>query len=306
MKKYQTGFVWAVILAAVLSGVIIAHSSGDTGLRRNQAATREYLRLRRRFIAATKIGSAAGASMAAVVGHARISCKKVLAGALHEVSPSMRPGVEMGLFGEMYEVLEIAAQQSQGASTVAFAAALRQIRWSNTDVTRLAYAFAHYEAQRSRRLVPNLCTEMRTWVASDYRALPKDTTGPAEAQALRAFGERAATLHCGGVLGPPQETMLAVLQRFDRSGIPSFQHIAMLELRRERTEGGQILKYVLELEYVLGLRSREASIIPSKSRHVAHEWHPRLPRCVSGTITTRPARRVLGGRRRQRRVLATH
>jgi hypothetical protein len=56
-----------------------------------------------------------------------------------------------------------------------FARAVRRLRWSNPKLTKLLHSPAIEEAERSAIPLPNLCSDLKFWVASGYTAVSAGT-----------------------------------------------------------------------------------------------------------------------------------
>lgn len=56
-----------------------------------------------------------------------------------------------------------------------FARAVRRLRWSNAKLTRLLRSLANEEAAQSAIPPPELCSDMKSWVASGYTAVSAGT-----------------------------------------------------------------------------------------------------------------------------------
>ncbi len=57
----------------------------------------------------------------------------------------------------------------------AFVKAVSPLRWSNPAITRSAHKFAKGLQEMAALAVPNLCGDVRTWIAGGFKAVPADT-----------------------------------------------------------------------------------------------------------------------------------
>jgi hypothetical protein len=71
--------------------------------------------------------------------------------------------------------LEVAAYQPDRESMLAFAHAIHVLRWSNRKLTRAVDGYATKLEGFTTLAPPNICADVKAWVASDYATLPAST-----------------------------------------------------------------------------------------------------------------------------------
>jgi hypothetical protein len=163
--------ILAVALLALSPCAALAHvSPGDA------SATRAYLQI---DYAATRTevsnfpASIAAVEKLAVQVHAE--CPGVLASAPRSTSGApVNPTAEALVEEELDAVLGAAAN-TESARRQRVAGLVARLRWSNATLTRLIHAQAAGEAERAATPPPNLCADMRSWVASGYQVVPAAT-----------------------------------------------------------------------------------------------------------------------------------
>jgi hypothetical protein len=105
----------------------------------------------------------------------KAECPGVLAGAppLTKGKPGNQPQVEISrelLFGVL-----LAPGRAEQPVLARFERIVRRLHWSNPKLTRLLHSFAIEEADQSALPAPNLCADLRAWVASGYTAVSTGT-----------------------------------------------------------------------------------------------------------------------------------
>jgi hypothetical protein len=79
------------------------------------------------------------------------------------------------LSNEVVGALEVAAYQPDRESMLAFAHAIHVLRWSNRKLTRAVDGYATKLEGFTTLAPPNICADVKAWVASDYATLPAST-----------------------------------------------------------------------------------------------------------------------------------
>jgi hypothetical protein len=157
--------VLAAIIALVLAAPVAAHP-----VPRDVAATRLYLRADLAFLASAENGLPAGIAAAQRLATTFNSeCSNALGGA-----PT--GGQLFELRQEEFEVVAYTLIQPDAAAAVRFAHAIGHLRWHSSRLTKLVHAYAAQDLAELRLALPNMCADMRAWVASGYRTLPADTS----------------------------------------------------------------------------------------------------------------------------------
>ena len=79
------------------------------------------------------------------------------------------------LSNEVVGALEVVAYQPDRESMLAFARAIRGLRWSNRKLTRAVAAYATKLEGFPTLAAPNICADVEAWAATGYRTLPAST-----------------------------------------------------------------------------------------------------------------------------------
>lgn len=79
------------------------------------------------------------------------------------------------LSNEVVGALEVAAYQPDRESMVAFAHAVRPLRWSNRKLTNMVHAYAAKLEGFITLAAPNICADVKAWAASGYSTLSPST-----------------------------------------------------------------------------------------------------------------------------------
>ncbi len=79
------------------------------------------------------------------------------------------------LSNEVVGALEVAAYQPDKESMLAFAHTIRGLRWSNRKLTRAVSGYAAKLEGFPTLAAPNICADVKAWVASGYATLPPST-----------------------------------------------------------------------------------------------------------------------------------
>jgi hypothetical protein len=79
------------------------------------------------------------------------------------------------LSNEVVGALEVAAYQPDQSAMLAFAHAVRALRWSKPALTRAVDAYATKMEKFPTLAPPDICADVRAWAASGYRTVPAGT-----------------------------------------------------------------------------------------------------------------------------------
>jgi hypothetical protein len=163
----SAGLICALLAATI---AFAAPSTAAHPTPQDIRATHRYLQLDFRLIQTIAAGLPASLAAADQVATAFNSeCPNVLAGA-----PT---GSQLGQLGtEEVEVIGYTLIKPSDPAAVRFAQAISHLRWSNTRVTALVHALAAQDLAEANLAIPNLCADMKTWVASGYRTIPPDAS----------------------------------------------------------------------------------------------------------------------------------
>jgi hypothetical protein len=137
----------------------------------DQAATTAYIRAENLFVLAqvTRIG----ASVAAINGEAaRISrdCPSVIADAPRDEQLQR-------LREEVSAAVLFSGVVPDRSATLAFAQRISRLHWNNSRIANLVRLLASDERAIANLVIPDVCANLRSWVASRYRTLSLDTVG---------------------------------------------------------------------------------------------------------------------------------
>jgi len=88
---------------------------------------------------------------------------------------SPQSGEEQKLSDEVIGALWATSYRADAAIARRFLHAVDPLKWSNPGITRAARTYARNLHAMTVLSVPDLCTDTRAWVASNYRTVPTDT-----------------------------------------------------------------------------------------------------------------------------------
>ena len=154
-----------VLLATLASGVLPACALAASGA----AATERYIQANYTLV---KAGSAKlGAARAAMLGvQHRIEgeCTKAAAN-----SPQNPESTELS--NEIIGAIVIAAYHTDVPAGESFVRAAGSLRWSNHALTSAVQSYVGKIKVLDKLAPPNVCADVRAWVASGYQTLPAST-----------------------------------------------------------------------------------------------------------------------------------
>ncbi|HEY4812620.1 MAG TPA: hypothetical protein VIH71_16345 [Solirubrobacteraceae bacterium] len=145
-------------------------SSGDTSV--TQAYLQAYLGQAR---AEVKDLAAGLAAMEALRGQLQRECPGVLA---REPTPSagQKPSESaIEISDEVQDALFGVAQRTESLVHRQFAHSVERLRWSDRSLARLVHVYAIGEVEQAEIPTPDLCADMRAWVASDFQGVSATT-----------------------------------------------------------------------------------------------------------------------------------
>lgn len=165
----------SLVAAAALVAYAVFVGSAHAVTVRNAQATERYLdaseALERSVIHNAAKGIAAVEALAKAV---ELECPLVLSKAPfseEKTTPSERDVLEELVGTATYAYGHADAH----APAVTFYDDVRRLRWSDASLTRALHAFALEEVVLSDLRPPDTCTDMKSWVESDYTAEPSGT-----------------------------------------------------------------------------------------------------------------------------------
>jgi hypothetical protein len=194
----------ATVIAVVSMALPVASahaqvSSGDA------SATRAYLQAYLGQVRAEASGIPAGvAAMEALRGQLQLECPGVLA---QEPTPSKgeKPSESaIEISDELQESLFGVAERTESSVHRRFAHSVARLRWSDRGLTRLVHAYAADEVEQAEVPTPDLCSDIRAWVASGFQTV---------SAATEAYLRRESTLSGGA--GGAQEAITRKLERYE-------------------------------------------------------------------------------------------
>ncbi len=135
----------------------------------NSAATRAYVKANYTLISTARANLAAARTAISSLG-------RTVAGECPLVAAEAPQNHESGqLSNEVVGALEVAAYQPDKDSMVAFAHTIRGLHWSNHKLTQMVDTYATKLAGFATLAAPDICADVKAWVATDYRTLPATT-----------------------------------------------------------------------------------------------------------------------------------
>jgi len=168
------GRLLCLLLLTLAAGACSPTAAGARVAAKDAAATHAYLDAR---IALNRAQAATdGAYLNAIDALAatvKAECPGVLIGATPRVKGERTNQSEFEVSQEIPAATFGAGDTLEHPADARFASAVRHLRWSDPRLTRLLRSLATEQAEQSAIPPPDLCSDMKFWVASDYR-----TTSP--------------------------------------------------------------------------------------------------------------------------------
>jgi hypothetical protein len=133
------------------------------------SATEAYVRANYALVSSAHAKlSAAETILQALVRRVRSECPRVAAGSPQDTDSE---ALTFELVGEM----RLAATRPNAGAVGAFARAVARLHWSNAKLTAAVREYSAQLRKQSQLAIPDVCAEVRAWVASGFRALPEGT-----------------------------------------------------------------------------------------------------------------------------------
>ena len=165
------GLVLFTLVALVPGAPAFARASAS-----DAAATHAYLEAR---IALNRAQTATEPAylnaIDALAAKVKAECPAVLAGAPRHVKGEKTNPSELEISLELAAVTFGAGEHLERAADVRFESTVRRLRWSNPRLTLLLRSLAIEQAEQSAIPPPDLCSDMKFWVASGYTATSAGT-----------------------------------------------------------------------------------------------------------------------------------
>jgi hypothetical protein len=210
---------------------------------RDNAATATYLRAD--YLLIRQQTHMAKASVAAIEGEGR-SVEKGCASVLAE-APKGSQLEELSQ--EMSSAVLFSGSKPDRSAMLRFAREVAPLRWNSRRVTRLVRAIAASERKGADLRFPDVCADIRAWVASGYKHL---TTGTERFLAHIAALEKVQGAEKGK---NAEETALMLLRPYERASEKRLaKRIERLEEALADRMFGAFLKVFAKTALALGLR----------------------------------------------------
>jgi hypothetical protein len=163
-----------ITLGAMVCSVAPALAQVKTS---DAVATHDYLEAR---IVLQRADAAAGKqaelkALPALAAQFRAECPGVLAGAPPHVRGEKTNQSQLEISEELLSVTFGAPERVAHPAYAQFAQTVRRLRWSNPKLTKLLRSLALEQAEQSAIPLPNLCSDLKYWVASGYTAVSAGT-----------------------------------------------------------------------------------------------------------------------------------
>jgi hypothetical protein len=167
----------ALALLTLAVGLSVAPASGaarPTARRarvENATSTRAYIAANYTLVRVARENLATGkAAIDALAERVAGECPLVA-----KEAPQNRDSEQLS--DEVVGALEIAAYQSDRASMLAFAHAVRGLRWTNHRLDRMVGTYATKLEGFPALAMPDICADVSAWAASGFATLPASTIG---------------------------------------------------------------------------------------------------------------------------------
>jgi hypothetical protein len=189
----------AISMALSVSPAFAQVSSGDA------SATGAYLHAYLGQVRAEVSGLPAGlAAMEALRGRLQLECPGVLA-QQPTPSPGEKPSESaIEISDEVQGSLFGVAERTESSVRRRFAQSVARLRWSDRGLARLVHAYVTGEIERAEIPTPDICSDMRAWVASGFQTVSSATA---------AYLDRESTL--SSRTGGAQEAIMRKLERYE-------------------------------------------------------------------------------------------
>jgi hypothetical protein len=114
-------------------------------------------------------------AIGALEAQVKSECPDVLAGAPPHVKGEKTSQSEAEISSELLSAVLGAAEHIQYPADERFAKTVRRLHWSNLRLTRLLRSLALEQAEQSAIPPPDLCADLKSWVASGYTTVSAGT-----------------------------------------------------------------------------------------------------------------------------------
>jgi hypothetical protein len=156
-----------ILFIAVALAAAIGPSSALAGS--DVASTHSYIQANYALVAAGSANrGAAAAALKALEGKVGSECPKAAA-----ASPQNPESTQLS--NEVIGAMVLTAYGTDTSAGTKFISATKGLRWGNQKLTKAIQSYAGKLQVLSTLAVPNVCADVRAWVASGYRTLPAST-----------------------------------------------------------------------------------------------------------------------------------
>lgn len=155
---------------AAASGARTHRTHATSARVRDRAATRTYISANYTLVRTARANLVAAQTAIKTLGE-RVSGECPLAAGRE--APQNHDSRQLS--EEVVGALEVAAYETDKASMLAFAHAIRGLRWSNRKLTRVVHAYAVKLERFPTLAPPNICADVTAWAAVGYVSLPATT-----------------------------------------------------------------------------------------------------------------------------------
>ncbi|HEY5193654.1 MAG TPA: hypothetical protein VIJ39_07265 [Solirubrobacteraceae bacterium] len=141
---------------------------------------------------------------------------------------------EQKLSYEVAGALWATGYHTEASVVRAFVKAVSPLQWSNPAITRSARKFTRGLQDMTALTVPNLCADVRSWIAGGFKAVPADT---------QLYDRRVEAIE---VIEVPRRLLLPFLPPADRGLLAQTLHLATqfeeLEFKRGQVDWNTALE----------------------------------------------------------------
>jgi hypothetical protein len=163
----------AAALIAVVALVIPATAQASSG---DASATGAYLQAYLGQTRAEVSGLSAGlAAMEVLRGQLQQECPGVLAQQPTPARGEKPSESAIEISDEVQESLFGVAERTESSVHRRFARSVGHLKWSDRGLTRLVHAYATGEVEQAEVPTPDLCSDIRAWVASGFQTVSAST-----------------------------------------------------------------------------------------------------------------------------------
>ncbi len=163
-------FIMLTVLVCWVTPAVARVTAGDA------ASTHAYLEAR---IVLQRAGVASEPAELKAIGaleaQVEVECPGALAGAPPHAKGEKTNESEVEVSQELLSAGFGAGGEVEHPADARFARTVRRLRWSNPKLTRLLHSLAIEQAKQSAIPLPELCADMKFWVASGYTAVSAGT-----------------------------------------------------------------------------------------------------------------------------------